>query len=810
MKSVSHLLIAALLSLFLLQASNAQLSGIVKNAVNLEPIFEVNILVIGSSTGTSTNSDGEFSLKISSFPANLQLSALGFESREIEVFDTDTSVVFYLKPTRLSMEEVVIVPDRTINPLTNSSPIARSTVSLEQLTSKAVTSAVELLRAETGVFVQQTSVGQGSLYIRGRAGRDVLYLFNGFRMNPSFIRSGQNQYFGAVDPFLINKLDVYRGPVSVYYGSDALSGGVNISPIIKDFSDSNTLSGKAMTFLNFEGNGEKTLHGNLAYQSSGFSLFAGGTYRDFDYYNMSSKSDETLWFPYNETLSNADYRFKSFQTSSKIKTSEYSNLSLVSYYGEIPDAPRLDRITLGFATENVSSTISPENAYYSNTSPLIFWGNTAEYRITTPHPVFQTVGVKAGYFRLKDFRKEQDFAFNSAPEFSILDSERTYWFDVSDTTDFDQSASNQVQASIDVRTNLQENLYLKWGGDFSIDRVTSRRHSSAGEEILPRYPDGSEYILSGIFAQLDHGVSEQLNMEYGLRYSHTFANIPFEGVDTDRKFNPYSDHYGQVTGAVSMSYTYSKELTLVSNISSGFRAPNISDLSEIGTRRSSQFQSPNTDLSPEKTRNIDFGMQYYDGEFSSEFFVFWLHYFDKITRVETGNFVDEFGQVQDPSTSTDLYTEVTNQNVNSMDLFGIEFRGDYSINSYVKSGLTFTYTWGKLKNETGVNEPADRIPPANGLFFIDYTASKSLTIRPQARYAFAHRRISPDEISDIRVSENGTDGFVNIQLLINLETTENISLKFVADNLMDAAYREHASSLDGMGRNYTVSVSYSF
>lgn len=810
MKFVSHLLITILLSLLLFRASSAQLSGIVKNAVNLDPIYEVNVLIAGTSTGTSTDKEGKFSLEIPTFPTNLQLSALGYESREIEILHPDSSVIFYLKPTRLSMEEIVIVPDRTINPLTNSSPIARSTVSVEQLSSKTVTSAVELLRAETGVFVQQTSVGQGSLYIRGRAGRDVLYLFNGFRMNPSFVRSGQNQYFGAVDPFLISRLDVYRGPVSVYYGSDALSGGVNISPIIKDFSDSETISGKAMTFLNLEGNGEKTLHGNLAYQTSKFSLFAGGTYRDFDYYNMSAKSDEALWFPYNETLSNADYKFKSFQASSKIETSEYSNLSLVSYYGEIPDAPRLDRITLGFATENATSTISPENAYYSNTSPLVFWGNTAEYRITTSNPTFQTIGIKGGYFKLKDFRKEQDFAINSAPEYSILSNESNYWFDVSDTTDFDQSASNQIQASVDIRTNLKDNLYLKWGGDFSIDRVTSRRHSNAGEEILPRYPDGSEYVLSGIFAQIDHGVSEYLNLEYGLRYSHTFADIPFEGVNTDRKFNPYSDHYGQVTGAVSMSYNYSKELTLVSNISSGFRAPNVSDLSEIGTRRSDQFQSPNTDLSPEKTRNVDFGMHYYDDEFSSEFFVFWLHYFDKITRVETGNLVDEFGKVQDATSPTELYTEVTNQNVSSMDLFGVEFRGDYTLSSNVKSGLTFTYTWGKLKNEDGVNEPADRIPPANGLFFIDYTATQSLTIRPQARYAFAHRRISPDEISDIRVSENGTDGFVNIQLLVNLETGENISLKFIADNIMDSAYREHASSLDGLGRNYTISVSYSF
>ncbi len=802
-----------LFSLLLTHFSNAQISGVIKDSKTFEPIAEVSILIEGSQKGTSTASDGGFYLPVTEFPVTLQLSLLGFESRTVEVYRRDSNLVFFMKPEVSSLDEIIVSPDRTISPITQSSPIARSSVSIEQLSNKSTVTAVELLRAESGVFIQQTSVGQGSVYIRGRAGRDVLYLFNGMRMNPSFVRSGQNQYFGAVDPLLINKLDVYRGPVSVYYGSDALSGGVNISPIVKDYSDEPGISGEVMSTLNLEGNGEKSIHGKLAYQSPRFSFFAGGSFRDFDYYKMSSQTNDALWFPYGETLSNADYQFKSFQVSSKIKTSNKTDLTLISYFGEIPDAARLDRVTLGFSIEDQTEGTTPQFGYYSNTSPLMFWGNTAEYRFSKLNNAFESVGIKVGYFRLKDFRKQQDFAYNDAPQFAVDQANRDYSFSISDTTNFDQNQSDQLQFSIDIRSALANNLYLKWGADISYDQVSSDRHTNTGELSLPRYPDGSEYILSGIFAQLDQLISDELSMEYGIRYSHTFANIPFEGVDTDRKYDPYKADYGQLTGSVGITYELSSEVTFLSNISSGFRAPNVSDLSEVGIRRSDQFQTPSTDLRPEKTGNFDLGFQYQNDLFHTELFAFWLHYFDKIKRVNTGNLVNEFGQVitteNEPGTNN-VYNEVTNENANSLDLLGVEFRGDYSINEWLKSGLTFTYTLGDLTNEDGSKEPADRVPPANGVFYVDYHPSSQISIRPQARYAFAHRRISPDEIGDIRISRDGTDGFVNLQILANFQAKNNLSLKVIADNLSDSAYREHASSLDGMGRNITFTLSYTF
>ncbi len=789
----------------------AQVGGIVQSSESFSPLKGVNIVVVGTNHGSSTSSDGSFFFDISTFPLRLQFSALGYENQTITIQESDQELVIHLKPSILGLDEIVVSPDRTVNPITNTSSIARSTVSIEQLPTKSVTTAVELLRAETGVFVQQTSVGQGSLYIRGRAGRDVLYLFNGFRMNPSFVRSGQNQYFGAIDPFLISQLDVYRGPVSVYYGSDALSGGVNISPIVKDFSSEVQTSGEVATFLNFQGNGEKTGHAKIYYQAPRLSLFIGGTYRDFDYYNMSNSSNDALWFPYDETLSNADYQFQSYQFSSRINTGTNSNLTLISYNGEIPDAPRLDRLTLGYSIEETDEDLRPQFGYYSNTSPLIFWGNTAEYRLNTSRPAFQNFGIKVAYFRLKDFRTEQDFAFDDQPAFSISNETFDNTFSLSDTTNFDRNESNQIQASLDVQSRITRHLYLKWGGDLSFDKVSSERVSNYGDSRLPRYPDGSEYLLTGIFTQLDYARSQKFSLEYGLRYSLAYANIPFEGIETERQYDPYSDSFGQFTQSLGLTYNLTNNLTLLNNISTGFRAPNVADLSEIGTRGSNQFQTPNTELKPEKTLNFDIGMQFRNDAYSFEIYSFWLHYFDKISRIQTGNTVNTFGEIIPESNETwELYTEVTNENVNSMDLLGVEFAGEYVNSNEIKTGLTFTYTWGNLTNTDGSKDPVDRIPPANGIFYVEYTPSTSISIRPQARYAFAHRRISPSEENDIRVSQDGTDGFVNLQVLINIHTLEKMNVKLVADNIMDVAYREHASSLDGMGRNYTISVSYSF
>lgn len=170
------------------------------------------------------------------------------------------------------------------------------------------------------------------------------------------------------------------------------------------------------------------------------------------------------------------------------------------------------------------------------------------------------MGIKAGFFRLKDFRKQQDFDLTNPPAFAINTEERDYSFSINDTTNFDRSSSNQWLMSIDIQSRINHNFYLKWGGDISYDYVRSRRYSSFGQEQLPRYPNGSEYILSGAFAQIDFAPTNRFSLEYGARFSHTYANIPFEGLNSARKFSPYSDSFGQITHALGLSYNLTDDI----------------------------------------------------------------------------------------------------------------------------------------------------------------------------------------------------------------------------------------------------------
>ena len=84
----------------------------------------------------------------------------------------------------------------------------------------------EVLQGVEGVYIQQTSHGQASAYVRGRTGRHTLLMVDGFRLNHALFRQGPNQYLFTVDPFLLGQIDVVRGGASVRLGANALSGAI--------------------------------------------------------------------------------------------------------------------------------------------------------------------------------------------------------------------------------------------------------------------------------------------------------------------------------------------------------------------------------------------------------------------------------------------------------------------------------------------------------------------------------------------------------------------------------------------------------
>src|SRR6185436_923765 len=97
----------------------------------------------------------------------------------------------------------------------------------------------DVLREVPGLAVARTgSPGKSTtLFIRGGSSKQALVLWNGVPMNNAYL-SAYN--FGQLSTAGVEKIEVIRGPYSALYGSDAVSGVVNV------------LTAPARSFLNVE------------------------------------------------------------------------------------------------------------------------------------------------------------------------------------------------------------------------------------------------------------------------------------------------------------------------------------------------------------------------------------------------------------------------------------------------------------------------------------------------------------------------------------------------------------------------------
>src|SRR5581483_3624039 len=97
----------------------------------------------------------------------------------------------------------------------------------DYLAENSSTNAIESLDKVPGISTLTTGPNVSKPYIHGLGYNRVLTLFDGVRQ--------ENQQWGdehgiEMDQFLIDHVEIVKGPASLMYGSDALAGVVNLIP----------------------------------------------------------------------------------------------------------------------------------------------------------------------------------------------------------------------------------------------------------------------------------------------------------------------------------------------------------------------------------------------------------------------------------------------------------------------------------------------------------------------------------------------------------------------------------------------------
>jgi outer membrane receptor protein involved in Fe transport len=320
-------------------------------------------------------------------------------------------------------------------------------------------------------------------------------------------------------------------------------------------------------------------------------------------------------------------------------------------------------------------------------------------------------------------------------------------------------------------------------------------------------------FTNSFFGMADWLITAPLTLSAGFRASHFALDLPFEGL-----FDPYGrglDNYKQnfkaVTWSAAAHYRWKYETTFFLKSGSGFRAPNVSDLTELGPRRNREYVQPNADLKPERSLNMETGFRRENSTFRGGASVFLTRYGNGIRYTRTGRVVDFRGDIvpgqDDPIPGQ--FREILPENTGTMYIAGVELEYDARFFSRWQSGFRFTWMDGRVTDGDSLSTIA-WLPPASGMAYVRYTVWKRLVLQPEVRFNGPRYTLSEEETADFRVNPTGTDGFIVSHFSVEWTTRHDFLLRLRVENLFNQVYRDHGSTLDGLQRNVTVTARYRF
>lgn len=203
-------------------AGQVTVTGTVTDAAG-EALIGVNVLVKGSSTGTITDLDGQYSLEVPGSDAVLVFSYTGYQNYEVAV--GSQSVIDVTLEEGVSLDEVVVVGYSTQKKANLTGAV--TAVGTKELKDRPLTSAATALQgAAPGVFINQNS---------GQPGRDnVLIRIRGVgtlnNANPLVLVDGIEAPISNLNPDDIESITVLKDAASAaIYGSRAANGVVLVT-----------------------------------------------------------------------------------------------------------------------------------------------------------------------------------------------------------------------------------------------------------------------------------------------------------------------------------------------------------------------------------------------------------------------------------------------------------------------------------------------------------------------------------------------------------------------------------------------------
>jgi outer membrane receptor protein involved in Fe transport len=556
---------------------NAQITvrGIVKDADAGTPLPGAMIRVNDSSTGTTTNTDGEFTLQLSSLE-NIVLTTtfLGYGKQETRVLSAGEVLVILLNPEVRMLGTAIVTATRNRRDMYEV-PVRVDIVSREQTEAMPALSADDYLRMIPGISVSRGSsfLGSATVSMRGmgsEAGR-TLVMIDGVPVNKT---DGGTVNWNAINAYDVEQVEVMKGPGSSIHGGNALGGVINLITPAPSKDIEGAISQTYGTF-----------------QTSNTDARIGGRNKDF-FWGINGRyrlSDGYITTPADEV---SEYSVASFldeyQVGGRagyfINPRQILETSLSYYQGQRGTGAKYTGY--GFENDALAAPAGAFNEYTAMNGRLVYKGSVNE---TTNFNV-TLYGQRENYVNIRESIRNQRITRYDVE--SVRDD-----LGLLSSFSFKPLASHTVTTGLDIRHGAVDgaDIYLTTADKvFNLGKMNQLGIYLQDEITLGHTPWS---ILAGIrfdYAGFYDGAFLVENPTNETAFLQAFG-----GELADADFSAFSPR-------LSVQYHIPRSYRVYAGYSRGFRAPVLDDMCRTG-RISGGMKIANPNLKPEYLDNFEIG-----------------------------------------------------------------------------------------------------------------------------------------------------------------------------------------------------------
>lgn len=554
--------------------ANVSLSGTIVDAKTGKPLAGAVVFLHESKTGTVADANGFYKTPL--VPAGKYLVEISFEgySSVLEAVSINENLVrnYSLKETFIENEAVTVTGVASATKVRQSAqPV--SIVKRSDLMQTSSTNVIDAIsKIVPGVAGLSTGPAISKPVIRGLGYNRVVTVHDGVR------QEGQqwgDEHGIEIDEYSVQKVEVLKGPASLFYGSDAMAGVVHLITNVP--VEQGTVKGNILGTFN-SNNSLFGANANIAgHLKNGFN-----------------------WNVYGTTKSAGDYQNK---YDGKVLNSRFYEKNFGGYIG-INKSWGYSHLLISNFNQHIGMV---EGTRDSVNGKFIAFPETSFAHVATQAEL-DSKSMMAPYQHVQHFKIASDNNFSFGRDRLAVN----IGYQRNQRREFgDPSAPNTPDLYFDLQTvnyNLQYSFAEKagWKTSVGVTGMYQQNRNLAEEVLIPEY---NQFDI-GAFVYTKKTINNNLTLSGGLRAdtrSVSGKNFMEGGVV---KFAGFDKSFGNISGSIGLGYSVSDAVTLKLNLARGFRAPSVSELASNGAHEgTNRYEFGDNNLKTETSFQADAGME---------------------------------------------------------------------------------------------------------------------------------------------------------------------------------------------------------